>query len=121
MTTNSPDTVARQKILDVLNTMPYERVLRHNYGARIQSLLFEPIDDLAFADFKTEAMQVLSENVSRVQILDMYIAENTTQQYFTDEATTVTIGVIYKLPLAAPKVVTALVAVPGALNEDTPI
>lgn len=119
--TSSPDTIARQKILDVLNTMRYERVLRHNYGAQIQTMLFEPIDDLMFADFKTEAMQTLAECVSRVQVLDMYVVKNSPQQYYSSESTTVTLGVIYKLPLAAPKLVTLNIAVPGALNEDTPI
>lgn len=119
--TSSPDTIAKQKILDVLNTMQYERVARHNYGAQIQTMLFEPIDDLMFADFKTEAMQILAENVSRVQVLDMYVVRDSTQQYFSDEATTVTLGVLYKLPLAAPQLVTVNVAIPGALNEDTPI
>lgn len=120
-TTTSTDLIAKQKIIDVLTTMKFERVLRHNYGGQIQSMLFEPIDDLMFADFKIEAMQALSECVSRVQVLDMYVMHTGQQQYFSSESTTVTLGVLYKLPLASPQLVTLNVAVPGALNEETPI
>lgn len=120
-TTTSFDTIAQQKILDVLQTMPFERVMRHSYGANIQSMLFEPIDDLLFADFKIEALHILNETISRVQVIDMYVASNSANSYFSNVDTTVTIAVVYQLPLAAPQIVRFDVVVPGAINEDTPI
>ena len=119
--TSALDVVARQKIVDVLNTSPFERVMRHNYGANLQSLLFEPIDGLAFADFKTDAIQTLNENLSRIQVLDLIKVPNQVSYYNGSDETTMTINVVYRLPLGAPKVVEVAIAIPGALNEDTPI
>jgi len=121
MTTTSFDTIAKQKIIDVLRTIPFSRVMRHNYGANIESLLFEPIDELVFADFKVEALYTLNESISRVQILDMYMVNSSVTDYFTDVNTTMTVAVVYRLPLAAPQIVKLNLAIPGAINEDSPI
>lgn len=121
VTTTSFDTIAQQKIIDVLRTIPFERVMRHNYGANIERLLFEPIDELLFADFKVDAIQTLNESISRVQIIDMYMLDSTVTDYFTDVNTTMSVAVVYKLPLAAPQIVKLNLVVPGAINEDTPI
>jgi phage baseplate assembly protein W len=95
--------------------------MRHNYGANIESLLFEPIDELTFADFKVEALQTLNESISRVQVLDMYMVNSSVTDYFTDVNTTMTVAVVYRLPLAAPQIVKLNLAIPGAVNEDSPI
>lgn len=121
MTTNSLDAIARQKIVDVLQTMPFERVMRHNYGANTQQMLFEPIDELTFADFKVDALHTLNESISKVQVLDIQMVSNPVTAYFTNEDTTLTMDVIYKLPLSSPQIVRLDVVVPGAITEDIPI
>lgn len=118
---STSDAVARQKIVDVLTTGAFERVMRHRYGTRTNSLLFEPIDDLEFADFKVDAIQTMNEVLSRVQILDLQIANTNPQNYFGSDSTTVTINVVYRLPLGAPQLVQVNVAVPGNVTEDSPI
>ena len=119
--TNSPDVMARQKIIDVLTTERFERVMRHTYGVGIRSLLFENIDDLAFSDIKVDAMHTISETISRVDVLDLVISEVPPSNYYGSDETTVAINVVYKLPLGSPRVLSYNVAVPGALNEETPI
>lgn len=123
-TTTDPGVVANQKIIDVLMTQKFERVMRHNYGAGAQTMLFDNLDDddsLEFADFKVDAMQDISENVSRVQIVDMYMTNNVNSRYFNSDETTYNINVVYRLPLGAPQVVRVNVASEYTVNEDTPI
>lgn len=121
VTTSSTNTIAEQKIIDILTTAKFERLLRHRYGAGIRSLLFEPIDELSLTDFLTDARQEAKESISRVEILDIrIIPQNRVTAYATPE-TTVGVNVIYKLPLGSPQIVRFNVAVPGELTEDTPI
>jgi phage baseplate assembly protein W len=121
MTTTDPGEVARQKIVDVLTTSRFERVMRHSYGVDVKSLLFENIEELEFADFKTEAIQEMSNYLSRVSVLDIQIVPASLYDYYNKDSTTLTLNIVYKLPLGAPQVFKLNVAVPGSLNEDTPI
>lgn len=123
-TTSDPGTIANQKIVDVLMTQKFERVMRHNYGAGAQTMLFDNLDgsdSLEFADFKVDAMQDISENVSRIQVVDMYMENNVNSRYFNSDETTYNINVVYRLPLGAPQVVRVNVASEYTVNEDTPI
>lgn len=120
-TTSSLNAIAEQKIIDILTTAKFERLLRHRYGSGIRSLLFEPIDELSLTDFLTDARQDAKEFISRVDILDIRIVpQNRVTAYATPE-TTVGVNVIYKLPLGSPQLVKFSVAVPGELTEDSPI
>jgi phage baseplate assembly protein W len=116
--TSSAEVAARQKIIDVLTTERFERVMRHNYGVGVRSLLFENVDDLLFADFKVDALQTLAEVLTTVEVLDLQIIGTPVTQYFADENTTVSINVVYRLPLGSPRTLAFNVAVPGSLNED---
>jgi hypothetical protein len=83
--------------------------------------MFDIIDELEFSDFKTDAVQDLNESLSRVEVLDLVVETMDTTEYFGESPTTLNVTAIYRLPLGAPQVVNFNVAVPGSLNEDTPI
>lgn len=119
VSTTSLSAVAEQKIIDLLVTAKYERLMRHRYGAGIRSLLFEPIDDLALADFLTDARQDAKEFISRADILDIRIIPQNQVTAYTTPETTVGVNVIYKLPMGSPQIVRFNVAVPGELTEDS--
>lgn len=119
VSTTSLSVVAEQKIIDLLVTAKYERLMRHRYGAGIRSLLFEPIDDLALADFLTDARQDAKEFISRADILDIRIIPQNQVIAYTTPETTVGVNVIYKLPMGSPQIVRFNVAVPGELTEDS--
>lgn len=117
--TSSVTTVAEQKIIDVLTTSKFERVMRHRYGSGIRRLLFEQLDDLSLADFVIDARQDIGDAVSRVSILDIRVAPTNTIASYGNPETTLGINVIYRLPLGAPQVVKFSVAVPSELTEDS--
>lgn len=119
--TSTPSTIAEQKIVDVLVTNRFERVMRHRYGAGIQQFLFEPIGNLEIFDFTTDAKADIKENVSRVEVLDIKISPTNTVAAYGESDTTLGITVVYRLPLGSPQVVKFNVAVPENLTEDTPI
>ena len=120
-TTSSPTVAAEQKIINVLTTNQYERVMRHRYGANINRLLYESIDDLSIADFIVDAKQEASDNISRTDILNIKLTPPDTVASYGNNETTLGITVVYRIPLAAPQVVSFRVAAPGITTEDTPI
>jgi hypothetical protein len=119
--TQSPEKAAEQKIIDVMSTSAYERVMRSKYGVGTQTLVFDVLDELSFRDFKTEAMQTLAETVSNAQILDMVIASSNSVAALGQNDTTLAITIIYRLPLGSPRSVTVNLAIPGELTEDSTI
>ena len=121
VTTVSPTVAAEQKIINVLTTNKYERVMRHRYGANINQLLYESIDDLSIADFVVDAKQEAADNISRTSILDIKLNSTNSIASYTNSETTLGITVVYRIPLGAPQVVSFKVAAPGITTEDTPI
>ena len=117
--TTSPSVIAEQKIIDVLTTNKYERVMRHRYGSGIRRLLFDMIDELALADFIIDAKQDTSESISRVSILDIRISPPDTVASYGRPETTLGVTVVYRLPIGSPQIVKFNVAVPSELTEDS--
>lgn len=120
-TTSSPTVVAEQKIINVLTTNKYERVMRHRYGANVNQLLYEEIDELSTADFIIDAKQEAADSISRTSILDIKLTPTNTIAAYGNSETTLGITVTYRIPLGAPQVVAFKVAAPGITTEDTPI
>jgi len=120
-TTTLPSAIAEQKIVNVLVTNQFERVMRHRYGVGIQQFLFEPMDDLYMVDFKTDAMADIKSNVSRVEIMDIKISPTNSIAAYGNTDTTLGITIVYRLPLGSPQLVKFNIAVPGYLTEDTTI
>ena len=120
-TTSSPTVAAEQKIINVLTTNKYERVMRHRYGANINQLLYEEIDELSIADFIIDAKQEAADSISRTSILDIKLTPTNSIASYDNSETTLGITVIYRIPLGSPQVVSFRVAAPGITTEDTPI
>lgn len=96
-TTSDINQIIKQKIIDVLVTSNFERVMRHTYGAGMYEMLYEPINPLVFADFRVDAIQTLNKNVTGAQILDIgIVADNSLSG--GDYNTTLKISVKYRIP-----------------------
>lgn len=113
-TTNSPRTIAEQKIINVLTTNPLERVGTQGYGVGVQAFLFEPIDDLVEADFKTDALLELNTRISGAEVLDIVVKEH------DFEEGTVTFNVYYRTPLASTQMTSFTVST-LPFTEESPI
>ena len=110
-TTTDADIQTVQKIISVLTTNMFERVGIAAYGAGVSQLLFEPIDDLITADYKTDALNELAERISGIIFTDLRItAVDDTQADIT---------VYYRLPLADVRQATFSVVLPSNLSEET--
>lgn len=112
-TVTTPDDIARQKIVDVLVTSPGERVMRPEYGAGVYNLLFDYPNPLTFADFKTDALMDISENVSGAVIIDLNVAP-ASEVY---DETTMTVEASYQIPPSSVKSVNIVIGEP-VLSED---
>lgn len=92
--TSDNETIARQRIRDVLVTRPFERVNRPDYGAAISDLLFEPIDPLIIADYKVDAINTLNDHVSNALVRDLIVQEG--DNYGLNEESTMSVSVVYQ-------------------------
>jgi hypothetical protein len=95
--------------------------MRHRYGASINQLLFDEIDELSIADFVVDAKQEATDSISRTSILDIKLTPTNSIASHGNSETTLGVTVVYRIPLGAPQVVSFRVAAPGTLTEDTPI
>lgn len=71
--TTTNEKIIEQQIIDVLSTSEFERVMRPLYGASAVNLLFEPLDELVFSEFKVDALEKLNRNVSGAAVVDMAV------------------------------------------------
>jgi phage baseplate assembly protein W len=110
-TTTDPDTIARQKIIDVMLTNRFERMGVPNYGAGVQGLLYEPIDSLVTSDFKLDAIAEIHRRVKDVTIHDIVVEES-----FIEESE-VRVTVYYALPLSQTR--TLVFTLPDVLTEES--
>lgn len=118
-TTSSPTAIASQKIVDVLVTSKFERVMRHRYGAGITNMLFEPNDPLSMADFNIDVKQLMGDYVSRVSILDIKVSPTNSVAAYGNPETTLGVTVVYRLPLGSPQIVRFNVVSALTLTEDS--
>lgn len=102
-----------QKIINVLVTSKLERPMIPDYGAGVQALLFDSIDELVEVDFKIDAVAEILQRVSGLSILDVKIVP-------TGESEA-TITVYYRTPLSAVQSTSFPIVVPGTLTEESPI
>jgi len=89
------NSIARQHVMDILVTSKFERTMRPGYGAGANELMYEPVDDLVFAEFKTDAMLEFSKHLNIATVLDVRIAPMSTP-YFGDDGTALEVSVHYR-------------------------
>lgn len=83
MSNNDQKMSIEQRITDVLVTNKGERVMRPIYGAGAYDLLFEPVDELLYGEFRVDALNDLSLYVSGVSINDLRVSP--ANQFISDE------------------------------------
>lgn len=89
-----PRRVAEQKIIDVLLTSNYERPTIPDYGAGLQNLLFEGVDELTTADWKVDANLELGTRIPYINIAGINVQQDPVEE------TTVNVSVAYAAPLS---------------------
>jgi len=89
------NSIAKQHVMDILVTSKNERTMRPGYGAGANDLMFEPVDDLIFSEFKTDAMLEFSKHLNIATVLDVRVAPMTTP-YFGDDGTSLEVSVHYR-------------------------
>lgn len=110
--TSDPARIMEQKVIDVLVTGKMERPTLPAYGAGVQQLLFDSIDELVEADFKTDAGLELARRITGLDVVDLRVTQ--------DDFSTATITVVYRTTLSAVRTLTFQIT-SGLLTEETPI
>jgi phage baseplate assembly protein W len=113
-TTTNRSRIAEQKIIDVLVTAKLERPTIPLYGAGLQGLLFENIDELVEADIKTDIGLDMLSSISGVTILDLKIQQDVT------EPTLAVVRVLYQTSLGSPQILTFQLST-DILTEESPL
>lgn len=90
--------ITEQKILDVLITMAGERAINAGYGMGVQNLLYEPLDTLAFDDFKEEAISAVNQTLDSGKVVDIIITYPESPQMSFPEDSSLSITVRYIVP-----------------------
>lgn len=114
-----PNKGIEQQIIDVLTTAPFERPINPGYGANAMSLLYEPVDELLYAEFRTDALIALSQRVSSASIVNLIVKPSNTNNYAqTGESLGLDIVVQYRTNLATTQTFSFKLAVPSELTEE---
>lgn len=108
--TTDENRLIEQKIINVLVTGKFERPMLPEYGAGVQSLLFDTLDELVEVDFKTDASSELADRVSGISLIDLRI-----EQTGSSEAT---VTVYYRTPLSPARSTTFTLPL-GILTEES--
>lgn len=109
--TEDPDTLVKQKIVDVLVTRSFERPTIPEYGAGLYDFVFDNLDDLIIADFRMDASRELQSRVSGVSIVDIGIEPREPGEY--------AVTVFYQRAMAGVSKVTVTLDFPELLNEES--
>ncbi len=111
-TTSTNTTINDQKIINVLVTSRLERHMLPDYGAGVQALLFDAIDELVEVDFKTDAVNEILSRVSGITVLDVKVVQSAESE--------ATITVYYRTPLSSIQSTSFSVSA-SSLTEESPL
>jgi phage baseplate assembly protein W len=103
----------KDKLINVLVTGNYERAGLAQYGAGLQQLLFDNIDELVLTDWKIDASAAIGEYVSGVQIIDIRVESTDT--------TEATVTVYYRTPLSSAESLSFNLPINEVLTEESPL
>lgn len=117
--TNTPERIVEQQIIDVLTTSKFERVMRPTYGAGATQLLYEPIDDLVYGEFKTDALMELNKQLSTASITNLIIQPSDTPFIDEDPSVVIEIKVQYSMALSNSRVFSFKITTPIGLTEES--
>jgi phage baseplate assembly protein W len=117
--TNTPERIVEQQIIDVLTTSKFERVMRPTYGAGATQLLYEPVDDLIYGEFKTDALLELNKQLTMASISNMIIQPADTPYVDEDPSVVIEIKVQYSMAMSNNRVFSFKIATPNGLTEES--
>lgn len=110
----SNEKIVEQQIIDVLSTSEFERVMKPLYGASAVNLLFEPMDELVFSEFKVDALEKLNRHVSGAVIVDVAVAP---LEIAGDNVMSVTAS--YSLRTGSVRTFSFQLTLPSSLTEES--
>lgn len=110
----SNEKIVEQQIIDVLSTSEFERVMKPLYGASAVNLLFEPMDELVFSEFKVDALEKLNRHVSGAAIVDVAVAP---LEIAGDNVMSVTAS--YSLRTGSVRTFSFQLTLPSSLTEES--
>ena len=113
------NTIARQQILDTLTTSKFERTMRAGYGAGANDLMYEPMDELVFSEFKVDAMLELNKQVHMASVVDIRVAPLVTPYFGDGENTSLEISVYYKTNSPGVQSLTFNIVSPDTLTQES--
>lgn len=117
--TSSLEEIAKQHIIDVLTTDKFERVIRPEYGASAQQLLFEPVDDLLYSEFRMDALQELNRSLTIASVTDIRVRPAVAPMNGDEGANILDIWVRYTMLPFTQSSFTFQIADPAYTNEET--
>ena len=117
--TNTPERIAEQQIIDVLTTSKFERVMRPTYGAGATQLLWEPVDDLIYGEFKTDALMELNKQMSSASIKNLIIQPASVPYVDEDPSVVLEIKVQYSMAFSNNRVFSFTIETPAGLTEES--
>lgn len=89
--------IIEQKIVNFMVTNYGERVMRPNYGGNAYNMLFEPVSDLVWADYRTTVISEIRQYLSGVSIVNIEIKPEA-MPHMGEAWTSVQVNVKYRLP-----------------------
>lgn len=113
------DKIVEQQIIDVLTTSAFERVMRPLYGATTMQLLFEPVDDLIYSEFKVEALEQLNRFVSGASVVGLGITAESSPFISEEEGNALSISVQYSMAMGSVKSFSFSIVLPSTLTEES--
>lgn len=117
--TSSPEQIAQQQIIDILTTSRFERIMRPYYGAGARELLFEPVDDLLYAEFKNDALQELAQSLRIAKVTDIRIRPADVPTTGDEGANTIDVWVRYTMVPFINTSFTFRLTLPETLTEES--
>jgi phage baseplate assembly protein W len=119
--TSSLEEIAKQHIIDVLTTDKFERVIRPEYGASAQQLLFEPVDDLLYSEFRMDALQELNRSLTIASVTDIRVRPVSTPVTGDEGRNILEIWVRYTMLPFTQSSFTFQIANPEFITEETTV
>lgn len=116
--TTDRDIAIQQRITDVLVTSTGERTMKPTYGGNARLLLFEPVDDLLFGEFRMDALNELSRSLSGATIEDLSVRPASYAE-FDDYATTLNVSVRYRLGPFQKSAFSFSIGNPNTITEES--
>lgn len=90
--------ITEQKIVDAFMTMPGERAINLGYGVGAKALLYEPLNDLSFDDFKNEALDHINQLLDSGRVVDIVMTYPDSPEMAYPEDSVISVTVRYIVP-----------------------